>query len=191
MLMEDLGVQPGSRRPQRTDWRFQFDRWGFLCFWLGIAIVGVTTGIGWYLVLFWIVPYLTSFHIIGWFIELSEHCSSIEGRSTNVLMARNRSSRHFEKWLTSINNDGYHLDHHLDPTTPFWLLPRAHQIRLKDPVYAAHCAETGGLFQTGPDGAPSIISLLRGQNCERYRNLTRATPAAHFARPMANSLDHA
>jgi dihydrorhizobitoxine desaturase len=168
MLMEHLGSQPGSRPSLPSDWRHRFDRWGFACFWLGMVTAGVSPSIGWYFVAFWLVPYITSFHIIGWFIEMSEHCSSIEERSTNVLMARNRRSRHIEKWLTGINNDGFHLDHHLDPTTPFWLLPEAHQIRMRDAVYAAHCNETGGLFQAARDGAPSIISVMRRQNRARY-----------------------
>jgi fatty acid desaturase len=169
MLMESLGARSDSRPVKRTDWQYQFDRWGFGCFWLVMSISGIFTAFGLYLVAFWLVPYITSFHIIGWFIEMSEHCSSIEGRSTNVLMARNRRSRHIERWLTGINSDGYHLDHHLDPTTPFWLLPEAHRIRMRDGVYAAHCNQTGGLFQNASDGAPSIISLMRQQNRIRYQ----------------------
>ena len=168
MLVDRLSAKRVDLRSRRVDWRYRFDRWGFFCFWLGLAVAGAVTPMGWYGLLLWIVPYLTSFHTIGWFIEMSEHCSSIVDRSTNVLMARNRRSRHVEKWLTGINNDNYHLDHHLDPTTPFWLLPAAHRIRTRDPVYAAHCAETGGLFQCARDGAPSIVSLIRKQNGERY-----------------------
>jgi fatty acid desaturase len=168
MLMEQLGVPSSSRPPRRSDWQYRFDTWGFTFFWLAVAGTGVFLGVGWYVVAFWLVPYITSFHILGWFIEMSEHCSSIEERSINVLMARNRRSRHIEKWLMGINNDDFHLDHHLDPTTPFWLLPKAHRVRMQDRVYAAHCQETGGLFQSAPDGARSIISLMRRQNCARY-----------------------
>ena len=172
MLLETIGASGDNRCQPRRNWQYQFDRWGFLVFWLGIIAGSYWAGLGWYLIAFWIVPYVTSFHIIGWFIELSEHSSSIEDRDTNVLMARNRRSRHVETLLTSINNDGYHLDHHLDPTTPFWLLPLAHDIRKRDAVYASHCNETGGLFQRARDGAPSIIGLLRKQNYERHLRMT-------------------
>jgi fatty acid desaturase len=168
MLMEQLGARANPRAARRSDWQYRFDTWGFNLFWLAVSGIGISLGIGWYIIAFWLVPYITSFHILGWFIEMSEHCSSAEERSINVLMARNRRSRHIEKWLTGINNDDFHLDHHLDPTTPFWLLPKAHRIRLHDNVYAAHCGETGGLFQSGSDGAPSIISLMRRQNSARY-----------------------
>jgi fatty acid desaturase len=166
MLVETFSSRGEDRAAE--DWRYEVDRWGFLFFWLTIMGVSYGTGALWYLVVFWIVPYITSFHILGWFIELSEHCSSTEGRATNLLMARNRRSRHIERLLTGINNDGCHLNHHLDPTTPFWLLPRAHEIRMRDTTYAAHCRESGGLFQRSSDGAPSIIELLRRQNRERY-----------------------
>ncbi|WP_316185605.1 fatty acid desaturase family protein [Bradyrhizobium sp. SZCCHNRI1003] len=178
MLVDTLGGKAGPRAGGRAIWQFEFDRWGFICFWVTSVTAAVVTGLAPYLVLFWVVPYITSFHIIGWFIEMSEHCSSIDGCPTNVLMARNRRSRHLEKWLTGINNDNYHLDHHLDPTTPFWLLPKAHRIRLRDDVYAAHCRETGGLFQTGRDGAPSIIALLRQQNRTRFNTTKQQHGAA-------------
>lgn len=168
MLIETFGSREQHRTPAGKSWHYQFDRWGFLVFWLGVLAVSYSAGLMWYLLAFWIVPYITAFHILGWFIELSEHCSSTENRNTIVLMARNRRSRHIERLLTSINNDGYHLDHHLDPTTPFWQLPRAHTIRMRDVVYASHCKESGGLFQGASDGAPSIIELLRMQNRARY-----------------------
>lgn len=161
------GETSGRVRPAQG-WRHLFDRWGFYVFWA--VVLGLASAFGFLpeLILLWVVPYLTSFHIIGWFIEMSEHCSSIDNQNVNLHMARNRRSRHVEKWLTGINNDNYHLDHHLDPTTPFWRLPEAHVIRMRDRVYAAHCAQTGGLFQRGRDGAPSILGLIRAQNRRRH-----------------------
>lgn len=152
-----------------VDWKNRFDRIGFFIFWIGLIIASLVFGFIWKLVLFWFIPYLTSFHILGWFIEMSEHCSCTIGQSVNVYMARNRRSRHIEKWLTGINNDHYHLDHHLNPSTPFWLLPKAHKIRIRDENYARHCQETGGLFQKGKDGALSIISYIRIQNGARLK----------------------
>jgi dihydrorhizobitoxine desaturase len=175
-------VQPP--RTHQDAVRMRFDRIGFAVFWMSILALSIIQGWFVHLVLFWVVPYLTSFHILGWFIEMSEHCSCTEDRELNVQMARNRKSRHIEKWLTGINNDHFHLDHHLDPTTPFWRLPEAHAIRMRDPVYAAHDRETGGLFQTGPNGEPSIISVLRAQNRARYLAL-QGTDGGGPARPLA------
>lgn len=164
-------AKPAPARP--SSWRNRFDSIGFFVFWSVVVGLCAWAGLLLELVLFWVVPYLTSFHILGWFIEMSEHCSCTVGRRTDLLMARNRKSRHIEKWLTGINNDHHHLDHHLDPRTPFWLLPKAHGIRMADPDYARHCAETGGLFQKGPAGEPSILSLILAQNRERLAGGTR------------------
>nr|WP_295743851.1 fatty acid desaturase family protein [uncultured Acidocella sp.] len=170
-MIKDIALsRPKSDKTTHSrDWRDKFDAYGFLVFWAGIWVWSIVAGWWWQLLLFWVVPYVTSFHIIGWFIELSEHSSSIEGQTVNLHMTRNRSSRHIERWLTAINNDDYHLDHHLDPSTPFWLLDKAHRIRMSDADYAYHVSSSGGIFQKGKAGAPSIVSLLRQQNLSRFR----------------------
>lgn len=174
---EEAG-RPATAPARPANWRNRFDSIGFFVFWSLAAGICAWYGVLLELVLFWVVPYLTSFHILGWFIELSEHCSCTVGRRTDLFMARNRKSRHVEKWLTGINNDHHHLDHHLDPRTPFWLLPKAHEIRMADPDYARHCAETGGLFQKGPAGEPSIMSLILAQNRERLAGREGAAASA-------------
>lgn len=176
MLLDRL--EGKARAPAPDGWRHHFDRWGFVAFWIAIAATAVHFDVWREILLFWIVPYLTTFHIIGWFIEMSEHCSSTSAPWVNVFMSRNRRSRHVEKWLTGINNDHHHLDHHLDPSTPFWLLPRAHAIRMRDRVYAEHCARSGGLFQAGPAGEPSILSLILEQNRFRHAALSGADAGA-------------
>jgi dihydrorhizobitoxine desaturase len=136
------------------------DRLGFWLFWTALA-VGAWYG-GWLLglVLFWVVPYLTSFQILGWYIELSEHTPLIRDANTDLYMTRNRKSRTWEKLLTGIHNDNYHLEHHLDPRTPFYRLHRARLIRLRDPGYAAVDRRFGGLFTRGPEGQPSAMSAI-------------------------------
>ncbi|WP_063769975.1 fatty acid desaturase family protein [Ensifer aridi] len=169
MILDSLSSKESSARVKRGGkWRWELDCWGFYTFWTSVVMLALGYGYFPEFVLLWIVPYLTSFHIIGWFIEMSEHCSSIDNQNVNLHMARNRQSRHIEKWLTAINNDNYHLDHHLDPTTPFWRLPEAHAIRMRDSAYATHCCETGGIFQSGPNGEPSILELIRDQNRKRF-----------------------
>jgi dihydrorhizobitoxine desaturase len=136
------------------------DRIGFWSFWAAVI------GFAWYgdwltgLVLFWIIPYLTSFQILGWYIELSEHTPLVRDSSVDLYMTRNRKSRLWERLLTGIHNDHYHLEHHLDPRTPFYRLPEARRIRLRDSSYQAVDAQFGGLFHKGPQGQPSAISAI-------------------------------
>lgn len=138
----------------------RWERYTFLTFWA--AVVGLCAWFGLLaeLFLFWVVPYLTSFQILGWYIELSEHTPYVETETVDLYMARNRKSRGLEKFLTGIHNDHYHLDHHLNPAIPYWNLPKARKIRLDDPEYARIDEETGGLFTRGPNGAPSAMSVI-------------------------------
>lgn len=136
------------------------DRAGFWLVWA--ALVGGALAGHWLpaLLEFWVVPYLTSFQILGWYIELSEHTPLVKNSNIDLYMTRNRKSRGWEKLLTGIHNDNYHLEHHLDPRTPCWNLHKAHQARLDDPNYAAASAQMGGLFTRGPEGQASAISAI-------------------------------
>jgi dihydrorhizobitoxine desaturase len=136
------------------------DRVGFWSFWL--IVFGCAWWGGWLtgLLLFWFVPYLTSFQILGWYIELSEHTPLIRDSNVDLYMTRNRKSRSWEKLLTGIHNDNYHLEHHLDPRTPYYRLHRARRIRMQDPAYAAVDAQFGGLFTRGPEGQASAMAAI-------------------------------
>ncbi|WNI16791.1 fatty acid desaturase family protein [Actinacidiphila sp. ITFR-21] len=150
------------------------DRAGFWLFWA--AVVGLAWNGGWLLglLLFWVVPYLTSFQILGWYIELSEHTPLVRDSNIDLYMTRNRKSRTWEKFLTGIHNDNYHLEHHLDPRTPFYNLHKARRVRLHDPGYAAVDRQLGGLFTTGPEGQPSAMSAI-------VRSMTRPAQAEAVA----------
>jgi fatty acid desaturase len=126
---------------------------------LGI-VASIFTGLGWgqYILLFWLIPYLTVFQIIGWFIEMGEHYP-LMSNTVNLYMTRNRHSHGLENFLTGMHNESYHLVHHLNPTIPFWNVSKAHQIYLQDDNYAKFERTTGGIFLSGND-APSIIQSV-------------------------------
>lgn len=139
------------------------DKISFGVFWSVVTASAWRLGLLPALALFWVIPYLTSFQILGWYIELSEHTPLVRDYNVDLYMTRNRKSRGIEKFLTGIHNDHFHLDHHLDPRTPFWNLPKAHRARLREPNYAALDARTGGLWHGGPDGVPSAMSTILRQ----------------------------
>ncbi len=112
------------------------------------------------IILFWLVPYLTTFQIIGWFIELSEHYPLVHKSDTDLYMTRNRNSYWLESFFLSIHNENYHLDHHLNPSTPFWNLPKAHKIRLRDSNYAKAHESAGGIFISSNDAPPILRSIV-------------------------------
>lgn len=51
------------------------------------------------IILFWIIPYLTTFQIIGWFIELSEHYPLVGNNDIDIYMTRNRQSHWLERFF--------------------------------------------------------------------------------------------
>lgn len=144
---------------------YAWERYTFGAFWVVVVGACAYSGLLVELALFWVIPYLTSFQILGWYIELSEHTPFLETEGVDLYMARNRKSRGLEKFLTGIHNDHHHLDHHLNPAIPFWNLPRANRVWLRDPNYAALDARTGGLFIRGPNGVPSAMRQILDYFC--------------------------
>jgi dihydrorhizobitoxine desaturase len=160
-------VQPSGRDGSAADTGAQIprrkralDKAGFCLFWASMVLLGSMTGSLLNIALFWIVPYLTSFQLLSWYIELAEHAPLVRDHNVDLYMTRNRKSQGLEKFLTSIHNDNYHWDHHLDPRTPCWNLPKAHEIRMRDENFAALDHATGGLLTKGPEGQPSAISVI-------------------------------
>jgi dihydrorhizobitoxine desaturase len=154
------GPRAGGHVPRR---KRVLDKIAFWIFWATVLGVAWRTGGLAAVALFWVVPYLTSFQILGWYIELSEHTPLVRDYNIDLYMTRNRKSRGLERFLTGIHNDHFHLDHHLDPRTPFWNLPKAHRARMADPSYAALDARTGGLWRKGPQGVRSAMATIVAQ----------------------------
>lgn len=112
------------------------------------------------LLLFWIIPYITTFQVLGWFIELSEHYPLAAESNIDLYMSRNRLSPWYEAFFTGIHCESFHLVHHLSPSIPFWNLPRVHQILLSDPNYAKQHQATGGIFCASKGHRSIVLSWL-------------------------------
>jgi fatty acid desaturase len=126
-----------------------------VAWWLIIISVSVLGNLWQYLILFWLIPYVTVFQIIGWFVELAEHYPLMDNYVT-LYMSRNRNSHFIERLLTGIHNENYHLVHHLFPSIPFWNIPKAHKILMQDPNYAQYDSQSGGIVWSN-NNAPSIL----------------------------------
>ncbi|CAG1017623.1 hypothetical protein BURC_02291 [Burkholderiaceae bacterium] len=136
---------------------------GFLAFWALILLAVHTLGAWRLFLLYWIVPYITAFVVIGRFIEIAEHYPMLGsgGGETVLHSTRNRFSHPLEGLFFSMHNENYHLVHHLRPEIPFWNLRRAHWKLLEDPEYCRVNREFGGIFLSrGPRRAliPALVS---------------------------------
>ncbi|WP_321887642.1 guanitoxin biosynthesis L-arginine gamma (S) hydroxylase [Paraburkholderia bannensis] len=107
-------------------------------------------------ILFWIIPFLTTYQIIGWFSEISEHYPIIETRRNTLTATRNRFPSIIEAMFIGMHGDNYHLVHHLFAGIPYWNLKSAHLILMSDPDYAKVNDVAGGIFFS-PSGKKSVI----------------------------------
>ena len=132
-----------------------------LCFyWLLFFIVAIKLDILLQLILFWIIPYFTTFQLINWFIELSEHAPLMKN-GIDIEMSRNRNSHWLEHMLTGMHNENYHLAHHLWPIVPFWNIKKLHHVLIRDTKYAKLNNQFGGIFLSSNRAAPLIIALKK------------------------------
>ncbi|MBI0293373.1 fatty acid desaturase family protein [Streptomyces sp. PRKS01-29] len=111
------------------------------------------------LLLFWIVPLLTSYVVIGWFSELAEHFPLPESENGQVLLTRNRHGWAVERYLFGRHHDCYHLVHHLNTGIPFWNMKRAHRALLADDGYRMWDSMWGGIF-TRSRSRPGTETLI-------------------------------
>jgi fatty acid desaturase len=141
-----------------------------LSYWLAIAGLAAWLGFWDKLILFWFIPYLTVFQVLGWFIEMSEHYPLLGNSTIDLYLSRNRFSSWYEAFFTSMHNENFHLVHHLLPNVPFWNQPKAHQILMADPNYRSQNTLTGGIFFSNHDRPSILSSILKSTNCQNNVN---------------------
>jgi fatty acid desaturase len=94
--------------------------------------------------LLWFLPAFTVLTVILRVRSIAEHFG-VEG-AHDLNMSRNVHCRWWERFLLAPHNSGYHLDHHLYPSVPFYNLPRLHAALATLPAYAANSHQTTGFI---------------------------------------------
>lgn len=140
------------------DRRFRNETLALLLVHTACIIVAAATGWAWELFIYWYLPYLTSFGIIGWLSELSEHFPLMSGKgSGEIYGSRNRYAAWPEKLLIGMHGDHLHLTHHLLPGVPHWNLAAATEILREDPEFKDWDDIWGGIF-TSKDAARTSLA---------------------------------
>ncbi|MFI7002699.1 fatty acid desaturase [Nocardia sp. NPDC050175] len=121
---------------------------GVVCYMVAIGLFCWGIGYGTEFLLYWIVPLLIVFPLVNWYIEILEHFPLVGNNNIEVQTTRHRVLGPISYHFLGMHNEGFHLDHHLSPMIPYWNLPRAHQARLRDPVYARAIEETAPRSRT-------------------------------------------
>ena len=108
-----------------------------------IAVSMITSLHVWHLFfIYWIIPMLTWLALAFRIRSIAEHCAV---KNTHPLsMTRTTYANMIERVLIAPFNVGYHLDHHIYPSIPFYNLKKLHSELLKNKVYEknAHVTKT-------------------------------------------------
>ncbi len=114
-----------------------------LIFMFVLFTVLTITGTWQYYILFWFVPYLSTFFMFQYIRSVAEHFGEL-AYDHLLTSTRTVKANAFERFLLAPHNVGYHLEHHLYPGVPFYNLPKLQRILMKDPEYKQKAHVTQG-----------------------------------------------
>ena len=119
-------------------------KFGLIIFWSLAAIVFTLTGTWGYVLLYWFLPAWTVLPVLLRIRSIAEHFGLENRHELNA--SRNYHCNLFETAILAPHNVGYHLDHHLFPTDPFYNLPELHRRLMNQSLYAEKSHQSDGIF---------------------------------------------
>ncbi|MFO0905779.1 MAG: fatty acid desaturase [Pirellulales bacterium] len=129
----------------------------FLAFIIGLLIY---LGLGRMFFWMWLVPLITTFPLVAWYVELMEHFPLVWESDIDLYMTRNRWTDPATRFFLGMFNENYHQTHHLFPQCPFWRLPEVHKILMEDEEYRNTQFREVGLVGSIIEGTPSILTSI-------------------------------
>lgn len=96
----------------------------------------------WYFLIFWVVPYFSTFLMFQYIRSIAEHFGDLK-REHNLNGARTVKTNALERFFIAPHNIGYHIEHHLYPGVPFYHLPKLHELLMQTDEFKqeAHITE--------------------------------------------------
>ena len=138
-------------------------RWPKFLFYAVLFATLTLTGTWLYYLMFWFVPYLSSFFMFQYIRSVAEHYG--EMAYDNMLTStRTVKTNAFERFLIAPHQVAYHLEHHLYPGVPYYNLPKLHELLMEQEEYRAQAHITEG-YLTG------LLNELGGKYAGRNSTL--------------------
>ncbi len=100
-------------------------------------------GVWKYYLLYWVVPYFSTFFMFQYIRSVAEHFGEL-AYENDLNSSRTVKPSLIERFLIAPHNVGYHLEHHLYPGVPYYNLPKLHDMLMEQDEYksTAHITET-------------------------------------------------
>lgn len=113
----------------------------------GILILSLSFFGGWkYFLLFWVVPYFSTFLMFQYIRSVAEHFGEL--KYDHLLNAsRTVKTNALERFFIAPHNVGYHIEHHLYPGVPYYHLPKLHDLLMETPAYREKAHVTEGYLK--------------------------------------------
>lgn len=130
----------GNKKTEGSQTKGKTAKWAFY-----LLLFGAITWLGiWkYYLLFWVVPYLSTFFMFQYIRSVAEHFG---GLTYDNLLTSTRTVKPslLERFFISPHNVGYHLEHHLFPGVPFYNLPKLHRLLMQQDAFMEKAHLTQG-----------------------------------------------
>ncbi|MCB0640885.1 MAG: fatty acid desaturase family protein [Phaeodactylibacter sp.] len=126
-----------------------------------LLIAVLTLGGLWkYYLLFWVIPYLSTFFMFQYIRSVAEHFGDL---AYDHLLTSTRSvkANALERFILAPHQVGYHLEHHLYPGVPFYHLPKLHNLLMQETDYEekAHITQGYVMGLWNELGDPRLLQL--------------------------------
>ena len=132
----------GSKKEQKNKGEKKLPK---ILFFIVLFSVLTFSGLWKYYLLFWIVPYLSTFFMFQYIRSVAEHYGELE---YDDLLSSTRTVKPswIERFFLAPHHVGYHLEHHLFPGVPFYHLPQLHELLMEGSEYQENAHITQGYF---------------------------------------------
>ena len=117
-----------------------------LSFYVVLFTAITLTGVWSYYLLFWVVPYLSTFFMFQYIRSVAEHFGEL-AYDHLLTSTRTVKANWLEQFFIAPHHVGYHLEHHLYPGVPYYNLPKLHQLLMQDQGYNHQAHLTQGYLK--------------------------------------------
>jgi fatty acid desaturase len=133
-----------------------------------LAVAIVLLGLESEFLVYWLLPYVSTFQVMRYWAEMAEHSGLESDRPWSA--TRNWTAALPIRWLLAPHSDHWHLVHHLCSTVPHYRLAAAHRVLMRIPEYADEGHHCDGLFFAHRPDAPSVIGdVMHPAGIDDYR----------------------